>query len=90
MRNIVISLAAAAALATYALPAAAQQQRTMLAAPQAQDSNGTGAAAAPRARGGVGERVICMRVELSGSHVSRRVCRTEREWRDRGEFDDNR
>lgn len=84
MRNIVISLAAVAALSTFALPAAAQQQRTVTDTPQDQAASGT-AARAPSARGS--DRMVCMKVELSGSHVTRRVCRTEREWQARGELD---
>jgi hypothetical protein len=85
MRNLVISLAAVAALSTFALPAAAQQQSTVAAAPQSRATNDSGAARAPQARGS--DRVVCMNVELSGSHVTRRVCRTEREWQARGELD---
>ena len=85
MRIFVISLAAVAALSTIALPAAAQQQRSVAPAAQNQGASGTPAARAPRARGS--DRMVCMDVELSGSHVTRRVCRTEREWQARGELD---
>ena len=49
MRNFVISLAAVAALSTFALPAAAQQQQTAAAAAQSQTADDAGAPArAPR------------------------------------------
>ena len=85
MRILVISLAAVAALSTFALPAAAQPQSTVAASAQNQRATGATAARTPRARGS--DRMVCMDVELSGSHVTRRVCRTEREWQARGELD---
>lgn len=41
------------------------------------------------ARADTQERTICMRLELSNTRIVRRVCRTESEWRARGELDDD-
>lgn len=85
MRNIVLSLAAVAAVSTFAFPAAAQQN-AMLAAPQAQDGSGSSGTAAPRARAPTGgDRVICTRFDSGASRITRRVCRTQQEWQERGE-----
>ena len=76
MRNIYAGFAAAL-LAAAAIPATAQAQ------------SGT-QSSQPRARTGdnanEGERMVCMRVQLSGSRVTRRVCRTQSEWESRGEL----
>jgi hypothetical protein len=73
MRNLLI---AAAALIATALPAAAQN----LPALQSRDSSATGQRAADENA----DRRICVSVELTGSRMVRRVCRTAREWEERG------
>lgn len=89
MRNIMISLGAAAAASVIAVPAAQAQGNAMLVAPQEQEGSGS-AAPVQRPRTAAGrDRIVCMRVDTSASRITRRVCRTEQEWRDRGEFDDN-
>lgn len=82
MRNIVISIAAVAALSAISAPAAAQQQQRTASPSQAQSESGT-----ENRRDTGSDRVICMRVELSNSRIARRICRTEQEWRARGELD---
>jgi hypothetical protein len=84
MRNVLIATLAAA-LAASAVPAAA--------AAAAQGS-------APRARTDTAteqpvnsedpERRICVAVELTGSRMVRRVCRTQREWDARGGLESDR
>jgi hypothetical protein len=74
MRNLAIATAAAALIAT-ALPASAQTG----AATQARDD-----ATEQRAVEENPDRRICVSVELTGSRMVRRVCRTAREWEARG------
>jgi len=75
MRHLVTGLGlATAALLVSTAPAAAQ-------GPQARQP--------ARADNTTQERTICMRVELSNSRIARSVCRTESEWRARGELGDD-
>jgi hypothetical protein len=75
MRHLFTGLGlATAALLVSAAPAAAESPQARQ--PARVDSN-------------TQERTICMRVELSNSRIVRRVCRTESEWRARGELDDD-
>jgi hypothetical protein len=89
MRSFLIVIAAG--FMVSALPAAAQSARTN-AAPSAPDnaaserSQGNGSAGA----GAAAERRICVNMELSGSHMVRRVCRTQAEWDARGGLDTDR
>ena len=41
-------------------------------------------AQAPRSDSNAGEREICVRERLTGSHQTRRICKTEREWQNDG------
>jgi invasion protein IalB len=86
MRNIVISLAAVAAISAIAAPAAAEgQQNNVLAAPQDQDGGTANAAPRSRARAAAGgDRVVCMRINPGASRITRRICRTQQEWEERG------
>ena len=80
MRNLSIAIAAAAltavALTAAALPASAQN------APGLETRNT--AASGQRATDENPDRRICVSVELTGSRMVRRVCRTAREWEERG------
>jgi hypothetical protein len=73
MRSLLI---AAAALAATAVPAAAQNVPGL----QTRDNGG----ADQRAADDNPDRRICVSVELTGSRMVRRVCRTAREWEARG------
>jgi hypothetical protein len=80
MRSLLIVIAAG--FVVTALPASAQVHanaapRDNATAEQAQPSGG--AATAPE-----DSRRICVNVELSGSRMVRRVCRTAAEWEARG------
>jgi hypothetical protein len=75
MRNLMIATAAAALTAT-AVPASVQN------VPGLQTRNI--AATDQRAADENPDRRICVSVELTGSRMVRRVCRTAREWEERG------
>lgn len=75
MRNLLI-VTAAGALAAIAVPASAQNSAAL----HADDNSSSGQRAARENP----DRRICVRVELSGSRLVRRVCRTAREWEARG------
>ena len=85
MRKVLILLAAP--LALCALPASAQQHNnyTQNSATSA-DPSGSGAGAG-RASASDQNRRICMDVQLSNSRITRRVCRTAREWQAQGGLD---
>lgn len=74
MRKMLISIAAPLLLVA-ALPAAAQDQNQ----PRARDNNEAG-----QQTNANPERKICVNVELTGSRMNRRICRTAREWEERG------
>jgi hypothetical protein len=87
MRKVLILLTVPALF--VALPAVAQQSNQIQyaqnsAAPAEQTGSGStsGASRAPDP-----ERRICVNTQLSGSHVTRRVCRTAREWQAQGGLD---
>lgn len=87
MRNLVLSLAAVAAVFALTAPAAAQaQQSAMLSSPQDQDNASAAAGTSrPRAAAATGsDRVVCMRINPGASRITRKVCRTQREWEERG------
>jgi len=81
MRNLLISTAAAA-LVTTALPAFAQS--APMASGQARQQQ---PAAGQRDTGDAGARQVCLNIQQSNSRISRRVCRTEREWVESGDLD---
>jgi hypothetical protein len=81
MRNVLIATLAAA-LAASAVPAAAAQNS----APRAR----TDTATEQQANAEDPERRICVAVELTGSRMVRRVCRTQREWDARGGLESDR
>jgi hypothetical protein len=79
--NRAVVLAGAAALfAGMSLPGHAQSR-------SGPDGGSSSPAAAPAERndGDAATRMICVRFELTASRVQRRICRTEAEWRARGE-----
>lgn len=70
-KNILLSVAGALVLCAAAGPA------------QARDDNPRAAREAAQSQGanaGDPERTICVREQLTGSRLARRVCRTAREW----------
>lgn len=75
MRNLAIAIAAGALIAS-AVPAFAEDAP----APRARSDS----AAEQRAGDDNPDRRICVSVELTGSRMVRRVCRTAREWDERG------
>jgi len=75
MRKLSIATAAAALIAA-AFPAAASE--TSASRARAGDATGQ------RVNEQAPERRVCVAVEMTGSHVIRRVCRTAREWEERG------
>ena len=82
MRSFLILIAAG--FVVTALPASAQPSanlapRDNATAEQAHSSGGSGATAPAE-----DNRLLCVRVELSGSRMVRRVCRTAAEWEARG------
>lgn len=81
MRNVLIATLAAA-LAASAVPAAAEQGS----APRARTGNAT----EQQTNAEDPERRICVAIELTGSRMIRRVCRTQREWEARGGFEGDR
>ena len=81
MRNFLIVIAAG--FVASAVPASAEP-RANLTAPDnsiAEAQQGGGSSTATRANA---ERRICLDVELTGSRMVRRVCRTQAEWEARG------
>ena len=72
----VLFLTAAASLALLAQPAAASDDNPRAAREAAQ---------AQAADAQDPDRVICVRTQLSGSRLMRRICRTAREWEEDGE-----
>jgi hypothetical protein len=83
MRNLLIA-GAAGALLTAALPAAAAAT-DQTSAPRARTD-----AASQQVNEDDPERRICVAIELTGSRMIRRVCRTQREWDARGGLETNR
>lgn len=88
MRNFLIVIAAG--FVVTALPASAQVQaiaapRDNAAAEQSSSSGSSGGAPAAD-----DTRRICVNVELSGSRMVRRVCRTQAEWEARGGLESTR
>lgn len=84
MRNLLIATAAGA-LTVTALPASAQDASAVRTR-----ENNTSEQRTNDANEENTERRICVRVELSGSHVTRRICRTQREWDERGGLESER
>jgi len=83
MRKMLIVLTAPALLIA-ALPAQGQTVQNNVQSP----ASDRGAASSEQRRNRADpDRRICVDLQLSGSHVTRRVCRTAREWQDRGEFE---
>ena len=80
MRMLLIASAAGALLAT-AFPAAAEQSS----APRARTDG-----ASQQANEDNPERRICVAVELAGTRMVRRICRTQREWDARGGLESDR
>lgn len=80
MRKILIATAAAA-LSAASFPALAQES----------DSTNSSAAqpSTQRARGG-DERRICVNERVSESRMTRRICRTARQWREMNDTDFDR
>lgn len=72
MRQPVLLALAAAGLAVATMPAQA--------ANTAQPGNRDTAQASERGRSEAGERRICVREQLGGSRMTRRVCKTQAEW----------
>ena len=81
MRKLLMVGAAGALLAT-AFPAAAAEQTS---APRARTD-----ASSPQVNGDDPERRICVAVELTGTRMVRRICRTQREWDARGGLESDR
>lgn len=78
MRNVLIATAAAAALCATSLPAGAQETSGQTAQPSQQQ----------RARSGNDDqRRICVTEQASESRISRRICRTARQWRESNDAD---
>jgi hypothetical protein len=65
---------AAAAFCAFALPAQATNTTSST------SSNRPAPETSQRSDNAESERRICVRIELSGSHVTRRVCKTAQEW----------
>jgi hypothetical protein len=79
MRNMLIATAAAA-LCAASVPAAAQEA--------GQDNGQAAQPAQPRARSGDSDqRRICVNERVSESRMTRRICRTAREWRELNDTD---
>ena len=73
MRNMLIATAAVAALCAASLPAVAQ------------DASGQAAQSSQQQRARSGnddQRRICVTEQASESRISRRICRTARQWRE--------
>ena len=87
MRSFLIVIAAG--FVASALPASAQSAQTN-AAPSAPDNAASGRSQGNGSAGATAERRICVNLELSGSHMIRRVCRTQAEWDARGGLDTDR
>ena len=77
MKATALLLTAAASLALIAQPAAARDDNPRAARDAAQTQT-----AEPQDP----DRVICVRTQLSGSRLMRRICRTAREWEEDGEI----
>lgn len=88
MRMTLIAIAVPALLVTsaaaFAQPAVQTYAENQI-APRASD----GASGQPNAQPAP-ERRICVDVQLSGSHMTRRICRTAREWDERGGLETDR
>jgi hypothetical protein len=76
MKATALLLTAAASLALVAQPAAARDDNPRAARDAAQTQSD------PQDP----DRVICVRTQLSGSRLMRRICRTAREWEEDGEI----
>ena len=76
MRNIMIATAVAA-LCAASVPAVAQEAD--------QDNAQASQPSQPRARNG--ERRVCVNERVSESRMTRRICRTAREWREMNDTD---
>jgi hypothetical protein len=75
---MLIATAAAAALCAASFPAFAQETSDQAAQPSQQQ----------RARNGSNaERKICVNERVSESRITRRICRTARQWRDSNDAD---
>ena len=69
------ALAAAGALtAAFSLPAQAAQTAPRSTAPQERPADANADA------GSDADRMVCVRAQLTGSRLNRRICRTQREW----------
>jgi len=73
------ALAAAGALSVaFAMPASAAQTVPRTSAPPAQSADPDAAARSDA------DRMVCVRAQLTGSRLNRRICRTQREWDEDG------
>lgn len=75
--SAVLFLTAAASMALLAQPAAARDDNPRAARDAAQ---------AQAADSQDPDRVICVRTQITGSRLMRRICRTAREWEEDGEI----
>ena len=84
MRKVLILLTAPALVAAF--PAAAQQQSNYAqnSVAPADRSGSSSSSSQTRTQDQDQERRICVNAQLSGSHVTRRICRTAREWEAQG------
>lgn len=87
MRNPLTITILVAAAGMLTLTAAAASARETPAAPEASQRGATPAATSPAPQPADANRQICVDEQLSGSHITRRICRTAREWQARGEGD---
>ena len=74
-----ILVASAAIILGFSLPAAAARTDTRAANPQSATTQ------TPQSAASDPDRMICVRAQLTGSRLNRRICRTERQWAEDGE-----